>query len=121
VGFLKQRLRAFYFAIEGIKTFFRESPHAKIHGLAALLVIALGAYLECTIHEWLALIVSIALVLGMEALNSAIEYTVDLISPEQHPLAKKAKDVAAAAVLICALFALVIGIIIFVPKIIHAF
>ncbi len=118
MGYLNERLRAFYYAFEGLKTFFTGSKHAQIHILAALSVAVLGFILGCEKSEWLILILTMALVLAMEAMNSALEYAVDLASPEKHPLAKKAKDVAAGAVLISAIFALIIGLIIFIPKIV---
>jgi diacylglycerol kinase len=75
----------------------------------------MGWYLEITKTEWILSLFCIALVLSLEAINSAIEYLVDLASPDFHPLAKKSKDIAAAAVLIAAIFALIIGLLIFLP------
>lgn len=116
MGYLSERLRAFGYAFKGIQTFFVDSQHARIHLFAVILVSALGFYLGIATLEWVAIFLCFALVLALEAINSAIEYTIDLISPEQHPLAKKAKDVAAGAVLICAIFTVLIALFIFVPK-----
>ena len=65
--------------------------------------------------EWIAVILCIGMVIGAELFNSAIERIVDLVSPQRHPLAGQIKDIAAGAVLICALTALIIGLIIFIP------
>lgn len=106
---------AFKAAFQGVFIFFKEGAHAKIHLMATFLVIFLGWYFTISKTDWILSLLCIALVLSMEALNSAIEYLVDLASPDYHPLAKKSKDVAAAAVLIAATFALIIGLIIFLP------
>lgn len=116
MGYLRNRIKAFGFAFNGLALFFRESPHARIHLLAVVLVSLSAWYFELSKVEWLIIILCYALVLGLEALNSAIEYVVDLASPEYHNLARKAKDVAAAAVLIAALASFVITLIIFIPK-----
>ena len=99
----------------GILVFIREGTHAKIHLFAGSVVVFLGWFFNISKTDWLLSLLCIALVLSMEAINSAIEYLVDLASPNFHPLAKKTKDVAAGAVLIASIFALVIGLIIFLP------
>jgi len=78
-------------------------------------VVALGWWLGVSWLEWVALTLAIALVMGAEALNTALEYVVDLASPEWHPLARDAKDVAAGAVLLCSVGAAVVGLVVFVP------
>ena len=113
---MRNRVKAFVFAFEGIRTFFQDNYHARVHALAAFVVIALGLYVGLTTTEWMAIVLCIGLVLSMEAVNSAIEYLTDLVSPDHHELAKKTKDVAAAAVLISALISVIIAVIIFVPK-----
>ena len=80
-----------------------------------MLVLVLGAWLGVSPLEWAALLLAIALVLGAEAMNTALEYVVDLAQPEWHPLARDAKDVAAAAVLVCSLGAAMVGLVVFVP------
>ena len=82
-----------------------------------MVVTAAGWYFQITRQEWLALVLAMTLVLALEAVNTAIEYLTDLVSPEYHPLAGKAKDVAAAAVLIAAIGAVVVGAIVFLPRI----
>lgn len=90
--------------------------NARIHLLASIVVISAGIYVELSAYEWLWIALAIALVWILEAINTAIEALVDLASPDFHPLAGKAKDIAAAAVLIASIFAVIVGIIIFFPK-----
>jgi diacylglycerol kinase len=117
----KKRILSFKYAIAGLKDLFRSQPNARIHFTIALLVLISGCYFNISTIEWLILSICIALVLSMEAMNTAIEYLTDLVSPDYHPLAGKAKDVAAAAVLIIAIGAVFVGLLIFVPKILLLF
>ena len=94
---------------------FVSQPNARIHCMAAAVVVALAWWLGVSQMEWVALVLAMALVMGAEALNTALEYVVDLASPEWHPLARDAKDVAAAAVLLCSVGAAVVGLLVFVP------
>ena len=113
---VRNRIKAFGYAIQGVHTFFKEGIHARIQALAAIMVVLAGGYFNVTFIEWAVLLLCVGLVLGLEAMNSAIEYLTDLVSPAHHKLAKKAKDVAAASVLIAALFSFIIALFIFVPK-----
>jgi diacylglycerol kinase (ATP) len=115
----RKRARSFKFAIEGIATLLRSEHNAWIHSAAALLAIILGALLHISAMEWCVVIICIASVLSAEAVNTAVEALADKLSPEPHPLIKRAKDVAAGAVLLVAIAALIIGIIIFLPKLLH--
>ena len=108
------RLASFGHALRGLRVFVSQ-PNARIHCVAALVVVALGWWLQVTAMEWVALVLAIALVMGAEALNTALEYVVDLASPEWHSLARDAKDVAAAAVLVCSIGAAVVGVLVFWP------
>ena len=112
------RIKSFGFAFEGIATFLKTQHNAWIHCLAAFLVVILGFTLNVTVTEWCLLIVAIALVMLAEMLNTAIEFLTNLVSPEYHPLAKHVKDVAAGAVLFAALAAVIIGLLVFVPKVV---
>lgn len=116
---LSRRLRllvaSFGYAFEGLWYLFRTQPNAQIHGLITLCVLALAAFLPLARWEWLVLILTIGLVFFAEAINTALEALVDLASPEFHPLAKIAKDVGAGAVVLCAVAAVAIGCVIFVP------
>ncbi len=115
MGYISKRVFAFKNAFAGIFVFFKHGEHAKLHLIATLFVVFLGWYLQISSTDWMISLLCIALVLSLEAVNSAIEYLVDLASPNFHPLAKKSKDIAAAAVLIAAIFALIIGLLIFIP------
>ena len=108
------RMASFGHALRGLAVFARQ-PNARIHIAAAVLVTALCWWLQIDVLEWLFIILAIAVVLAAEALNTALEYVVDLASPEWHPLARDAKDVAAAAVLICSIGAAIIGVMVLMP------
>jgi diacylglycerol kinase len=115
--FLRQRILSFKWAIKGIFNLFSTHPNAQIHLLAAIIVIPLSFFLQISITEGCIVALCIALVLSMEALNSAIEYLADKVSAEEDELIGKAKDISAAAVLISALAAAIVGGLIFIPKI----
>lgn len=108
------RLASFGHALRGLAVFARQ-PNARIHIVAAVLVTALCRWLQIDVLEWLFIILAIVVVLAAEALNTALEYVVDLASPEWHPLARDAKDVAAAAVLICSIGAAIVGVMVLAP------
>lgn len=110
------RIKSFSYAFQGIKTFFQTQHNAWIHSFATIVVIVLGYILKLSFYEWCWIILAIAFVFITEMLNTALEFLTDLVSPEYHPIAKKTKDVAAGAVLLAALLAIIIGLIIFVPK-----
>ena len=108
-------IKSIHYAIEGITEAFREEPNLRIHVIFATLAIILAFIFKLNSNQWLALIISITLVLVLELLNTALEELTDLASPSIHPKAKLAKDVAAGAVLISALNSIIVGLIIFVP------
>jgi diacylglycerol kinase len=114
----QKRINSFKYAINGIKILIKTQVHARIHVLAIIVVSSLGWFLSINITEWLILILCFGGVLSAEGMNSAIEALTDLVSPEYHSLAGKAKDLAAGSVLILALMSLIIGGIIFIPKIV---
>ncbi len=89
----------------------------KIHLLFTMVVILLGLLLQVSRVEWVFLLVLIGGVISLELINSSIENLVDLVTEEYHPLAKKAKDMAAAAVFIFSIVSVIIGLIIFIPRI----
>lgn len=115
INYLQSRGRSLFCALRGVKLLFRE-PHTIIHLIIASAAIFLAAIFKISSTEWLFLVLSIMLVLTLEAINTALEYTVDLITSEYNDLARNAKDAAAGAVLISALGALIVGFIIFIPK-----
>lgn len=109
----------FRHAWEGIVYASRTQINMRVHVAAALLVGLMGYILHISAIDWLFVITAMALVLVAEMINTAIETTVDLISPEFHPLAKIAKDTAAGAVLMAAVFAVIVGCIVFYEPVMH--
>ena len=110
------RWSGFADAWNGIRLVVRTQPNARVHFAATLLAFLLGAFAGLSFGEWAALVTVTALVWVAEALNTAIEMVVDLVSPERQPLAGWAKDVAAGGVLLAAVGAVVVGGILFLPK-----
>ena len=102
-------LRSFHYAFAGLAYLFRTQRNARIHAALGAAAIALAAYLKIPRGEWAVLVFTIALVLILEGLNTAIEAAIDLASPDIHPLAKAAKDLAAGMVLIGAIASLAVG------------
>jgi diacylglycerol kinase (ATP) len=114
---IKDRIKSFGYALEGLRSFFKTQHNAWIHVLATFVVIVAGFIFKVSPKEWIALCFAIALVFISELFNTAIEFLCDKISPEIDPKIKLVKDISAAAVLIAAMVALVIGAIVFVPKV----
>jgi len=112
------RLRSFRDAIRGLWSLVRDEPNARIHGFATLAVIAAGAGLGIRAGDWRWLTVAITMVWVAEALNTALERLCDATVPEPHRLIRDAKDIAAAAVLLSAAGAAIIGILVLAPYLI---
>ena len=110
--------RSFKAAFEGIYSTYRKEQNIKIHTIISIIVVIGGIIFKINYIEGLVCLVLIGFVLMAEFFNTAIEYVVDLASPNIHPLAKAAKDTASAGVLMMAIISAVIGSVIFVPKII---
>ena len=108
---------AFRTAGTGIRDFSRER-NSRVQMTAGVVAVALGFGLRVSRLEWALLVLTIATVLGLEAVNCAVERVVDLASPGHHELAGQAKDLAAGAVLIASVGATVIGGLVFVPRIV---
>lgn len=106
-------LRSFCYAFTGIAHVVRTQRNARVHLVAALIVIAAGIFFRVTVVEWAVLALTIGLVFGAEMINTVAELAVDLLTARQHPQAKIAKDVGAGAVLVAALAAVGVGIAIF--------
>lgn len=113
---LKRLFKSFTYAFEGLKYAFKYEQNILVHSLATILVIIAGIFFKISLMEWLIITLIIGLVIATELINTSIEATIDLITQETHPLAKIAKDTAAAAVLIFGLVAIIIALIIFLPK-----
>lgn len=109
-------VRSFGYAFRGVGMMLATQANARIHAVASVVVIAAGFGLKISLLEWCAVVLAIGLVWAAEGFNTALEALVDLASPEIHPLAGRAKDVAAGAVLCAAIAAAIIGAIIFLPK-----
>lgn len=107
---------SFAFAVEGIIHSIKFERNIKIHLAVALAVIILGFLYNVSSFEWLLIILAIGGMLSFELMNTAVERVVDLVTGEEHPLAKQAKDIAAGAVFIYAVMSVVVGCIIFLPK-----
>ena len=112
-------LKSFGYAFSGLSYAFRSQFNFKVHSTALVIVGFLGWCYKLSANEWLWVIIASGMVLITELLNTAVEVLVDLVSPDTNPKAKIIKDVAAAAVLVMAFTAVVIGLIIFIPKIFH--
>ena len=113
----RQRLKSFQYAFAGLAVMLRRQPNFFIHLILAALALIMAWYFKISKWEWLWIVFSIGLVLSAEIFNTAIENLTDLIEPEKNPKAGKVKDLAAAAVLTAAITALIIGLIIFLPRI----
>ncbi|MCA9084069.1 MAG: diacylglycerol kinase family protein [Planctomycetaceae bacterium] len=115
-AWLRRRADAFRWAFTGIGTLFRTQVHPWIHLTATALVILFGVFLEVSTTEWVQLAIVTGMVWTAEALNTALEFAVDLASPEYHDLARHSKDVSAAAVLFASLTAAICAALIFLPR-----
>ena len=115
----KKLINSFKYAIEGIISSFKTEQNMKIHIFIMILVIILGMVLKLSTLEWIILTIVIVLVISAELFNTTIETVVDMITKEKNEKAKLAKDVAAGAVLVLAIGSVIIGLIIFIPKILE--
>lgn len=113
---MSKLLKGFAYAFSGIWYCIRTQRNMQIHVTVALLVVILGAIVSLTWLEWIIVVLVIGAVMSLELVNTALETAIDRFSTERHPLAKIAKDTAAGAVLVMAIAAAVVGIIIFMPK-----
>ena len=116
---LKSRIKSFGFAFRGIFTAFKSGYNLWIQSFVGLLVILAGIWLEVNKIEWLILLICIGMVLSAEIVNTAIENLVDLVSPDYNKKAGQVKDLAAGAVLVLSITAAVIGLLIFIPRLMN--
>lgn len=117
ISYTKKRVKSFSYAFKGIWLLIKHEPNAQIHLFATCVVIFAGFFFNISRFEWLFILFAIGLVLAAEAFNSSVEKLTDGIYKEQNTNAGKIKDIAAGAVLICAIIAAIIGIIVFLPYI----
>lgn len=118
---LLARLRSFRYAFAGVRLLFREERNARIHATITVLVVVAGVVLRVTPLEWAVLVVCIGVVLAAEAFNSAIERVADYLTLERDDRIRDIKDLAAGAVLLCAIAAATVGLIVFVPHIVYCY
>ena len=116
---MKKIRNSFKYAIEGIWTSFKTERNMKIHIFIMILVIIAGIILKINKSEWIICIILFAIVIGSELFNTSIETIVDMVMPEKNEKAKIAKDVSAGAVLVVAIGAAIIGLVIFVTRILN--
>ena len=115
---LKKIINSFKYAICGIKTSLKSERNMKIHVTIMILVIIMGIILKISNFEGIICIILFSIVIGAELFNTSIEIVVDMITKEKNEMAKKAKDISAGGVLVIAIGSSIIGLIIFIPKII---
>jgi diacylglycerol kinase len=113
--YIKSRILSFHYALQGWAYVLKNEPNARIHAFVTIAVLIVSFWLHLPARDWAIILLAILLVWAAEFFNTAIESIVDLASPNPHPLAKTAKDVAAAAVLIAALTSILIGLLILAP------
>lgn len=115
---IKKRVKSFSYAFAGLKVLFKEEHNSWIHTVAAICAIIAGIVLRISVMEWIAVIIVIGMVITAEIINTSLERTADFIKAERDDRKRDIKDLGAAAVLVCSITAAIIGIIIFLPKII---
>jgi len=116
---IKRLRKSFGYAFKGIDDVIEHEPNMKIHAVVAILVVIMAFILKVSIIEWIILVLLIGAVLAAETINTTIENLVDMYTKEYDEKAKIVKDTAAGTVLILAITSAIIGLIIFIPKIIY--
>ncbi|MCY7734924.1 diacylglycerol kinase family protein [Bacillus safensis] len=114
---LARFFRSFYYAFRGIWRTFLNERNFRFHTVAAIIVVICGFWFRIDPFEWMIVLLLCGGMFALELVNTAIEHTVDLMTEERHPLAERAKDAAAGAVCVYAAISVMIGLIIFLPKI----
>lgn len=117
---IAKRLKSFTYAFNGLRVLIKEEHNAWIHLFATVCVVAAGTLFKISLMEWVAVVFAIGLVFSFEIINTSVEHIADFICPERDDRIKRIKDLAAAAVLVSAITAAVIGLIVFIPKIIES-
>ncbi|NMB04945.1 MAG: diacylglycerol kinase family protein [Bacteroidales bacterium] len=122
MNYIKKRINSFRCAFQGISSLFKETPNFLIQLAGAIVALLMGLFFRISNVEWLILVLLIGCILSLEAINSALENLSDYACKKEiHPTIKKVKDLSAAAVLIMAMAALVVGVAIFLPRIVLLF
>lgn len=118
---IKKRIKSFSYAFAGLKVLFCEEHNSWIHAVAAVMAIVAGFLFRISYMEWIAVLIVIGMVISAEILNSSLERTADFVKAERDDRKRDIKDLGAAAVLVCAIVAVLVGLIIFLPKILALF
>lgn len=118
---IKRFLNSFVYAASGIISAFKTEQNLLFDLIYAILTVIIGILLKLSVLEFAIVLLAIGLVISMELINTSIEYVVDMAMPEIHPLAKLSKDIAGGAVLVSAIIAFIVGLIIYLPKVIALF
>ncbi|MRX71304.1 diacylglycerol kinase family protein [Bacillus lacus] len=118
---LKKLLKSFRYAGQGIREAVKHEQNFRIHLMFSAVVISAGLILRVSAWEWIVILMLIGGMLSLELINTAVERVVDLVTENYHPLAKAAKDVSASAVLVYSILSVVVGLIIFLPRILAFF
>jgi len=114
---IKKRIKSFRYAFAGLRVLFREEHNSRIHAFAAICAVIAGFVFRISAYEWIAVTIVIGMVLCAEAINSSLERTADFVKAERDDRKRDIKDLGAAAVLLTAIAAAIVGLIIFLPKI----
>lgn len=118
---IKRLIKSFIYAFRGLFRVFREEQNLAVQSTAAFVVIIAGWFFHVSRLEWALLFMSILVVILMEIVNSAIERVTDILKPRIHDYVKEIKDIMAAAVMLASIFAVIIGLIVFLPKVLEIF
>lgn len=118
---MHKRLKSFTHAFNGLGLLLKEEPNARIHLVISISVIAAGFLFHISKVEWLVVVLLMGLVLALEIFNTVVERIADFVSPQRHDAIRKIKDLAAAGVLVSAITAAIVGVIIFLPKVLALF
>ena len=116
---IKKRLQSFRYAFAGLGVLFREEHNSWIHAIAAVLAVIAGFIFRICLWEWVAIVIVIGMVFAAEIINSSLERTADFVKAERDDRKRDIKDLGAAAVLVCAISAAIVGMIVFLPKIMN--
>ena len=117
INWLKVRANSFGYAFQGFRVFFTSEVHGRIHAIAGIIAVVMGLIFKVPKYDWLWLFSAITFVISSEIFHSSIEVLVDMVSPEKSDAAGKAKDMAAAAVVVAAIYAMLVGLWVFGPTI----
>lgn len=118
---IKKRIKSFGYACAGLKVLFREEHNSWIHATATIFVVAAGFFFRISRIEWIAVLIVIGMVFSSEIINSSLERTADFVKAERDDRKRDIKDLGAAAVLVSAIIAALVGFIVFLPKVISLF